>query len=268
MPIIPTELWDEIIDHLHDDKSTIGTCGLVCRSWISSSRFHLFSTIQLTTFDIDTIAVLCTPGSTIPPYVRALEMYEGRGRAGCKWDLPWVSNALLQLSRLSAVESLSLSRVAWDGLMPEAKKRLYILCQGLKTLELDCMAFETLGQALHFISSAPLLECLSLGTMDIQSREAPLTKFHAPPMKRVMFYFNVYTPVVLDWLCLSQPVPSVRSLSFELIDVAQIHSISAYLQQLGPFLEDLELACTDFYYNRGQIQGMQVDSIPHDEEKH
>jgi hypothetical protein len=254
-PIIPLELWDWIIDHLHDDERALSTCGLVCRSWISSSRFHLFRTIQLSKFDIKTSLALCAPGSTIPPYVRALEMFEND--APTKWHSPWVSNALQKMPRLGALERLSLHFVAWGSLTPEAKERLFALSHGLKTLSLINVEFETISQALHFISSAPLLECLSLENSTFRSWEAPLTIFHVPPIKHVTFYLNRHPSFILDCLCISQPVPSVRSLSFEVIYVAQIPSISACLRRLGPFLEHLH-----FEKSSRWLQGIQVDFIP------
>lgn len=43
----PAELQDMIIDHLHDDKETLASCSLVCKSWLPASRFHLFRKIRL-----------------------------------------------------------------------------------------------------------------------------------------------------------------------------------------------------------------------------
>ena len=40
---VPQELADMIIDHLHDDKKTLKMCSLVCKGWVPSSSFHLFS---------------------------------------------------------------------------------------------------------------------------------------------------------------------------------------------------------------------------------
>ncbi|KAJ7144570.1 hypothetical protein C8R44DRAFT_602035, partial [Mycena epipterygia] len=44
---LPSELWDAIIDHLHDDPTVLRICALVCRTWIPASRFHSFEAISL-----------------------------------------------------------------------------------------------------------------------------------------------------------------------------------------------------------------------------
>lgn len=48
---LPAELYDNIIDHLHDRK-TLHASALVCRDWLPSARHHLFYTITLTTANI------------------------------------------------------------------------------------------------------------------------------------------------------------------------------------------------------------------------
>lgn len=42
MSVVPPEVRDYIIDVLHDDKSALRQCSLVCRGWIPSSSYHLF----------------------------------------------------------------------------------------------------------------------------------------------------------------------------------------------------------------------------------
>ncbi|KAI0739389.1 hypothetical protein C8Q80DRAFT_1198411 [Daedaleopsis nitida] len=46
-PGFPNEITDVIIDYLHDDKASLLACALVCRAWLSSSRYHLFRTFKI-----------------------------------------------------------------------------------------------------------------------------------------------------------------------------------------------------------------------------
>ncbi|KAJ7875664.1 hypothetical protein B0H13DRAFT_2347975 [Mycena leptocephala] len=43
----PPELQDLVVDHLHDQKHSLATCGLVSKSWLRSSRHHLFGSVSL-----------------------------------------------------------------------------------------------------------------------------------------------------------------------------------------------------------------------------
>ena len=44
-PFIPQEIWDLIIDHLHDDPETLYTCCLVSNAWVLRAKKHLFAKI-------------------------------------------------------------------------------------------------------------------------------------------------------------------------------------------------------------------------------
>lgn len=46
-PTIFQELIDLVIDHLHDDKSSLASCSLVAKSWLPCSHFHLFSSLRV-----------------------------------------------------------------------------------------------------------------------------------------------------------------------------------------------------------------------------
>jgi hypothetical protein len=72
------EIIDIIIDFLHNDKHTPGTCALVCNLWILASHFHLF---HLTTIDSRNAAtfrqLMCCCHSTLPSTIVHLKV---RGR--------------------------------------------------------------------------------------------------------------------------------------------------------------------------------------------
>lgn len=40
--VFPQEVYDSIIDHLHDEREALNTCSLVSKAWVSSSSFHLW----------------------------------------------------------------------------------------------------------------------------------------------------------------------------------------------------------------------------------
>ncbi|KAG6864991.1 hypothetical protein C0991_005813 [Blastosporella zonata] len=39
---LPQELYERIIDHLHNHVLSLLACSLVCRAWVPASRYHLF----------------------------------------------------------------------------------------------------------------------------------------------------------------------------------------------------------------------------------
>lgn len=44
---LPQELTDDIIDHLHSDRSSLLNCSLVCKTWTPAARYHLFECTSL-----------------------------------------------------------------------------------------------------------------------------------------------------------------------------------------------------------------------------
>ncbi|KDQ58440.1 hypothetical protein JAAARDRAFT_34238 [Jaapia argillacea MUCL 33604] len=46
---LPREIFDQVIDHLHNDRSALISCSLTCRSWTPSSQLHIFGTVALET---------------------------------------------------------------------------------------------------------------------------------------------------------------------------------------------------------------------------
>ena len=48
-PLLPTEILDQVVDHLHDEEPALRNCCLVSKSWIPRTRTHLFADIKLQT---------------------------------------------------------------------------------------------------------------------------------------------------------------------------------------------------------------------------
>jgi hypothetical protein len=121
-----------IIDFLHNDVSALCSAGLVCKSWLPTSRFQLFSRIQLSSVvDVPRILeLICAEGSFIPPYIVDLGITLVDG-------IQFVDEMLLRLPLLSNLKILSLSHINMASLTPDAKKRLNIMLQKLISLDLS-----------------------------------------------------------------------------------------------------------------------------------
>jgi hypothetical protein len=259
--ITPQELVEMIIDYLHDDKRALGTCGLVCRFWLPSSRFHLFSNIFLNPWNMDkALAVLCTPDSFIPPYVRCVGIVGGE-------DMKQIFKSLQQLPPLSAVKSLSLCHIHWDSQTFLLLDKVFPFFPNLKTLRLSSVIFETYNMAFEFLSSAMLLECLYLGPITIgpsslwdleEIDTSSLTRFPLPPLKQIIFERRFYRPALFDWLQLGRPVASVNSVTLHAKLVQTIESVSGFLRMLGPVLEHLVIV--DLGHD-SKLHGMYVSVI-------
>ncbi|KAJ7098281.1 hypothetical protein C8R44DRAFT_642877, partial [Mycena epipterygia] len=76
-PTLPPELVDAIIGQAQDDIHALATCGLVCRSWLAASRYHIFKGIPVSLRPGNVqpfIQLLIHPSSTLHPYIQSLEL--------------------------------------------------------------------------------------------------------------------------------------------------------------------------------------------------
>ncbi|KAI0782947.1 hypothetical protein C8Q75DRAFT_488679 [Abortiporus biennis] len=108
------ELVDIVMDHLYNDKTSLSRCSLVCRSWLSSCRFHLFSTMSVYhTFPVSTRSegfhafntVLSTP-SGIGPFIRNLTLTGTSNSFHTLGDIIVRCDASILLSILSKLHNL------------------------------------------------------------------------------------------------------------------------------------------------------------------
>ena len=152
MLAIPQELCDMIIDFLHDDVEELCSAGLVCKSWLPASRFHLFSEIWLGPKDKDALDVICAEGSTIPPYILDLRIVGDKKKLDslvddtralhgeqCHllskfYETRFGNEILLRLPILSNLKTLWLAQINMENLTSHAKMKLIILLQNLTTL--------------------------------------------------------------------------------------------------------------------------------------
>ncbi|KAJ3559639.1 hypothetical protein NM688_g219 [Phlebia brevispora] len=114
----PQELLDAIIDHLHDDNSTLRRCSLVSRALLESSQYHLFRSLRVTNHNyarnFTAFANFLENGAS-PRFCAQVRTLVIRGDQG-SYDFP--SRALLDrallsliLKKLTHLSSLTISDV-------------------------------------------------------------------------------------------------------------------------------------------------------------
>ncbi|GBE81687.1 hypothetical protein SCP_0400580 [Sparassis crispa] len=161
--VLPPELFDETIDHLWDDPPSLKACSLTCRSWIPSSRLHLFHTVRLRdSADCERLEALVAASPSITRCVRRLSLsaeYGGVDADGHAWeDDGWVDTAAPLLAQLTRVTTLGLSRIRWDALHPETQSTILRLSKSVRSLFLFEVRFATAYDVLEFLSAFPALE--------------------------------------------------------------------------------------------------------------
>ncbi|KAH9843591.1 uncharacterized protein C8Q71DRAFT_719347 [Rhodofomes roseus] len=159
-PLVPPELCDIVVDHLHDDPPALATCALVCRGWLPSSRMHQFHTLVLHRFPEwrgQKLSLISDPSSTILPYVRHLALGEGRGR---EVDPYWLDDALpgIRVDDLEGLECLELFEIIWTSLSPESLARLLALCRRPRSVALRLFHNHSVVPLIHLLQACASAE--------------------------------------------------------------------------------------------------------------
>ncbi|KAJ7741789.1 hypothetical protein DFH07DRAFT_1063907 [Mycena maculata] len=238
---LPCELWDAIIDHLHDDAAALCASALVCRSWVPASRFHRFEEISLSQksgFRAARLnALLASPCGTIAPAVQSLTFPDalapiqirnpGTGQVFIKTLLELVPRA----TQLQHVRALTLSDLPWP------------LLRSLKNVQELTLTRVCIGQCLvDVVAVLPELRRLTLdgvtavpyrGHLDVGGGDAPTTRLDTVTIRGSSIAF-------LGWLALA--APHARALSITDLAPRDLEYLLAYVNAVGPELETLDLA--------------------------
>ncbi|KAJ7032907.1 hypothetical protein C8F04DRAFT_639918 [Mycena alexandri] len=245
----PAELQDQIIDCLHDEKHTLGTCGLVSKIWLRSSRHHLFALVTLRDQTWEAlIPLLNSPLATFTHSIRSLAISQ-------TVELDMTSTALLdhiipRLPRLPAVRCLRLSNLAWEGLTAVTADYLTALFATITELDLQMVVFRDPHQLAVLVSRFPCLEKTSLRPIFLDdSAEAQVS--HPPEIPRGLTHvrLNFISNSTDDplkethlWLEGTSSSPSpVRTLEVGLVAAQSLPSLGKLLHVLGPQLHDLDI---------------------------
>lgn len=147
----PPELFDRFIDFCHTDKRTLANLGLVCKQWIPSSRYHLFTAVELSNVNLEAFSdLLVAHQSTFAPFVVTVRLM------------------LLSVDILEAIFPRFAHRLPAVRTLIIASHLSLTICDLLNTvfphltsLELN---FSNMGgpHTVNFVSAFPVLENLSI----------------------------------------------------------------------------------------------------------
>lgn len=244
-PLCP-ELTDSIIDYLYADKNSLFACGLTCKTWLASSRYHLFSTVKLTSENLSSFNELVNyPSNNITFVVRHLAIEFGLFIFGSECREQMISDFPILLNitaRLRMVKFLSLKWIDWRLCSPNILQDMLSNWGGVETLELHQVVFMNSEKAINFICGFPLLNSLSL---DILMSQPPSDSSHTtsyPDTPSFLIKFINLRPnlpsAFLDWILSS--IPSIRTLRCYPIVSEEYSAVRHALASAGPFIQEIE----------------------------
>jgi len=246
---IPQELVDTIVDYLHADLHVLATCGIVCRAWLPSSRYHLFQCVFLNPQNTSKFSeLLSSPCSTIATSVQFLEISnEVIGRQNQSL-YQWLEHSMIHLADLTAVKSLRIRNMVWSEVKPETKSILLCSFRILRELELWGVDFKTLTQLLDIACAFPSLERISvddLGWVDPSFEPPRSPERRLPSTLHTLHLGYCYKRDILHWILVHHPVPIIHHIHLGTVYQKDTNAIGQYLRFLGSALHTLRLGFSD-----------------------
>ncbi|KAJ6532743.1 hypothetical protein DFH09DRAFT_1182140 [Mycena vulgaris] len=243
---LPPELFDVIIGQVQDDIHTLATCGLVCKSWLASSRYHIFNAIpvSLRPGNAQAFIRLAThPLSTFRPYIHSLALLSSNLPGG-SFDSEWLDSIISILAGLPCVTGLLIQNIHWGLMNPATKSAFLAGFHGLTHLELCAAQFDSVSHLVQLVCSKPHLEILGFDDLawDDPSFDIPATTSQCVPgALHSLRLSNCYKRDILDWLVSHSELPPINHIQLGSVYPEDTPSIGRFLKRLGSDLLSLQL---------------------------
>lgn len=178
---VPPEIWDHVMDHLHDDKAALSACGSVRRTWTVSARFHLFHRVIVDCHedDLNLVSNIFPQfGGTLDRYIRDFRI------VGLRPPKNFID---IRLPVFPSLTSLTVScNYPWEQLPDTMQQWMTEQVRNLPKFRLS-MDFEDVENALHLLASARLLHTLDFANdihvaLHTTQRSATLFEQYVPPL--------------------------------------------------------------------------------------
>ncbi|KAF8487967.1 hypothetical protein JB92DRAFT_3148386 [Gautieria morchelliformis] len=244
--ILPGELIDRVIDHLHDDLPSLRACCIACRAWVASARFHIFHDIVLSTelTNVLRVLVLLENSPHIFALVRSLTI---KGH----YDM-WSHylNVVIPLiaPKLTRLKTLRVHRVTLALQHPKVLSALIHNFSTLQELSIIAVTFKRFGDFATLIVEHPFLKYLDLG--EIRWNESVTAASHwenmfqeYPDLRSRLRCVGLHNlpPSSVDWISEHYHILAAHMFTRPTFSLPLSPQMARIIQLLGSSLEHLTL---------------------------
>ena len=229
-PHLPPELFDIIVDFLHDDEESLVNCSLVCKNWLPVTRYHIFKNLLLDRWNVEEFVDMIThPSATVAPYIHRLTIDQGKARYRHV-----LHRAFLRLPRFNLLHKLELRNVQWGNIPTDVVDSLVSAFQRVADMELSNCTFDDPTHLMSVITRFKSLKRISIlrTQFDRFNEDSGFRYDLIPPTIQVLELGEIECMGVFDWFVVHR-VPVV---SLSVYSSTPILSFNRYVQLLGPSL--------------------------------
>ncbi|KAF7975674.1 hypothetical protein HWV62_8771 [Athelia sp. TMB] len=255
------EIFDVIIDFLHNDKMALATCSLTCLTWVPAARFHLFYEVTAHSETFPLLVKLLETSPHIRSMIKSLVVQgrdsqqrntPARRRQSNSADIVLASKLAMLTTLIPDVKFLRISAVDWELFILE--NILHVLARTLSCvahLDLERVKLRTFSHFTSLICSFPKLRQLSLDGISWDANSTSASVLIQPLAVDVSYLRNVgHARCLIGWLLAQDPEPEVRTF-FMQVGLDEGYDVGRRLLQsaLGASVQRLHLSLEKFTGN-------------------
>ncbi|KAJ7467016.1 hypothetical protein FB451DRAFT_1560948 [Mycena latifolia] len=234
---LPPEVVDFVMDGNRGDRKTLSSCSLVCKAWLQSSRYCLFSEFDVyvgPTVGASFLKLLIHPLCTIIYCIRSISIYPGLpGRD----DVASLGDTTVTgLAKLKHVASLRIHN--HRGRVPKATLDLLASTfNEVSTLRMSNQ-FPSFNDAVEFVAMFPALETLVFYPWCINAAPTTAPETCLPSTLRSLYLHSPFTHG--PWF--SEHHNRLQSLTLSTIQPTDIERVKDMLTAFGSDLRHFSIA--------------------------
>ncbi|TFK82071.1 hypothetical protein K466DRAFT_590807 [Polyporus arcularius HHB13444] len=248
-PILPPEIWDCVLDHLHDDKPSLRQCSLSARDWRPRAQHHLFRSIYIDWSTCDAFTRLLQSNPSLGSHVANMEIEGAFGffsldrLHGITLD-KWLRATPATLSHLLGnLTKLDLALITIDV---ELVRCVFGSLTTVTQLTLYACALTSFDAFVELFFSYPNLKRLNIAWIQewetSQSQDAPLPQgVVVPQLEAAVFTSTRDNLKVPRWLISHGLHRSIHTITFWRVEWQHFSAISLLLSALAPTLRSLRV---------------------------
>ncbi|OCH90080.1 hypothetical protein OBBRIDRAFT_826136 [Obba rivulosa] len=225
---IPPELTDRIIDFLHGDAPSLRVCCLTCRSWLPSSRFHLFYSVKLDAackYQAFDQLLRCSP--YLGPYVKEFIL-----------DMPPHPPDTLFMSIARRLGAVKLLRI--QGWARHVDQDTFAAIGPVTDMTIWA-SFSHLSDLVALLNAYPHLEKLTLWSVMCGRDHISVPENRVPFSTLRQLRMDGGNETVSSKL-FTRPLPSLEALSLTAYNAVDLSALCRLLDDIGSSLHDLDIS--------------------------
>ncbi|KAF9457923.1 hypothetical protein BDZ94DRAFT_1271937 [Collybia nuda] len=245
IPPLPTEIKDEIVNHLHDDRKALLACSLATTALLAPARHHLFSEVSVECAKLCTfLALLDASWCSISPALTRMSIHGPKGFP-MHDSTPvkgYVSADRMRLiSRLQGISRIRFSCLAFCKISPFW--RLLSDLKAVRELEFHKLKIGSPVTFFQYICSIPGLAALSITESSMPTIALDMTQFRRVTTLSIpLLDVTKASGALLDWFQAQDTIPHVQTFSINLNSSSTgLLTTRKYTDAIGPSVHNLHI---------------------------